>query len=94
VCLNAEKERGFVNQYSVELWINNQGDIPDYSFAFLMNVVLEPDELVKSALFLSCQRWVREVSIEFLFAGRWSVIYARSSVALAGAGMELYDVVL
>jgi len=74
-----------MNQYRVDLWIENQGDIPDKYFQFQMNAAPEPVELVMAALFLSSCGWVREASVKFFSAGQWRVVYTRSNIALCGS---------
>ena len=73
-------------QYRVSLWIESLGDmlVPDVCFQLQADVVLTPYSLFVSAMLMAGKAWVCEGVVELLVNGRWSVVYARSSVSLCG----------
>ena len=73
-----------MNQYRVDLWIENEGDIPDLYFQLQMNVEPVPYELIEAVMLLARCWSVRKVEICRLTAAGWSLAHGADSVTMDG----------
>lgn len=81
-----------MNEYRVDLWIENQGDIPDLYFQVQTNAGVLLDELVVAALVMARIRWVERVEVQVRVGALWVWQLTRVCVSLDGVENMKYGV--
>lgn len=74
-----------MNEYRVSLWVENQGDIPDFFFHFQMNASPVASHLMIVAMLMAGTNQVCEVEIETLMGKRWVMTGEYSTLSLDGS---------